>query len=175
MGNLPCRSDKPCLDPESGLPTAKDLGSISLPARRPGMPGRVDSHLCAAAQASSRAFTWRGPSRSTRCARPFLRLLRRGARRGEGEFDFMSRQLSVMRLRLCLHCTDACFLLHWRALHRPKKSMISLLSMHGCRSGALRAWPISHPLCAVCRLLGRNFLGKHNLEGMQASRGQQCR
>ena len=55
MGNLPCRSDKPCLDPESGLPIAKDIGGILLPARCPGMPGSVDSHLCAAAQASSRA------------------------------------------------------------------------------------------------------------------------
>ena len=146
---MPCRSDKPCLDPESGLPIAKDLGGIALPARCPGMPGRVDNHLCAAAQASSRAFTWRGPSRSTRCARPFLRLLRRGARRGEGEFGRITRKLTIIHLRLCLHCTDACFLLHWRALHRPKKSMILLLSMHGCRSGALSVANFSPVVCCV--------------------------
>ena len=61
----------------------------------------------------------------------------------------------------CLASIDPCLAMHVNA--------------HPCESGAGRAWPIAHPLCAACRLLGRTFLGKHNLEGMQASRGQQCR
>ena len=156
---------------------AKVFGGSSLPACVPGMPGQIDTHLCAAAQASSRAFTWRGPSRPTRRAWCFLRLLRRGARSGEGERSSVSQKLSVMRLRLWLCCVDIRSLSHWRALF-PSIVPIQCLcpvSDHPCESGAARARSFSQSLCVLRSPISHADLNGNNLEGMRAVARQECR